>query len=106
MSTTFNVRGALIVIRALLYGPAGTRNVLLALDTGATWSVVNQNVLDVIGYVPSLASARMTMATGSGLEVVPTLVIDRIDALGQHRRQFRVLCHTLPAAVRVEGILG
>ena len=106
MNIPFDPRGALIVVRAHVHGPSGTRIVRLALDTGATWSLINVNPLQSVGYDPTVSLTRVTMVTGSSVEVVPQIALVRIDALGQERRNLPILCHTLPSVIGVEGVLG
>jgi predicted aspartyl protease len=77
-----------------------------ALDTGATATVVNTALLVIVGYDPATAPVRLQMTTGSGVEYVPRLPVDRISALGQERLEFPVLAHTLPPSASVDGLLG
>lgn len=46
------------------------------------------------------------MTTGSGVEFVPRVKLDKIEALGRERKDFPVLCHTLPTSASVDGLLG
>jgi predicted aspartyl protease len=78
----------------------------LALDTGATSTVVNVGMLVAVGYDPALAPDRVQVTTGSGVEFVPRLTLDKFVALGQERIDFPVLCHTLPPSAGVDGLLG
>lgn len=80
--------------------------VRLALDSGATVSVVNSDLLMLLGYDPAIVPARVQITTASGVEFVPQIVVDKIEALGKERRHFRVLCHTLPPSANVDGLLG
>lgn len=74
--------------------------------TGATWSVVNWDLAVLVGYDPAIVSERIQITTGSGIEFVPQIVIEKMEALGQERRNFPVLCHTLPPSATVDGVLG
>lgn len=78
----------------------------LALDTGATGTLVNVGLLTTIGYDPSLAPDRVQVTTGSGVEYGPRLSMTRIQALGQERANFPVLGHTLPPSASIDGLLG
>jgi predicted aspartyl protease len=102
----FNPRQGLIVVTAQIWGPTGDTVAQLALDTGATSTLVNAAVLLTIGYDPALAPHRVRMTTGSGLEFVPRLTIQKIEALGQGHTNFPLLCHTLPPSASVDGLLG
>jgi predicted aspartyl protease len=106
MSIAFNSQQGLIIVRALLWGPKGQRSVRLALDTGATSTVVNTAILVTLGYDPAVSPDRVQMTTGSGVEYVPRLPIDRVNALGQERTNFALVAHTLPPSASVDGLLG
>jgi hypothetical protein len=49
---------------------------------------------------------RFQVTTGSGVEFVPRIRVQRIEALGTERVDFPVLCHTLPPSAIVDGLLG
>jgi predicted aspartyl protease len=106
VSTPFNPLGGLIIVEARLWGTAGDIVARLALDTGASATVVNEAFLRHIGCDPVAAPQRVQVTTGSGIAFAPRLVIDRIESLGQVRTQFPVLCHTLPPTAPMDGLLG
>ena len=106
MSHAFDPDQGLIVVRAELSGPSGDVVLRLALDTGASTTLINAAVLVAIGYDPALSPDRVQVTTGSSVEFVPRLSLDRIAALGQERTEFPVLCHTLPPSAGVDGLLG
>ena len=106
MSFAFNPHQGLIIVHAEIWGPTGSAVLSLALDTGATFTLVNQGRLMQLGYDPAVAPARFQVSTASGVEFVPRLTVTKIAALGQEQNGFPVLCHTLPASVRVDGLLG
>jgi len=68
--------------------------------------MVNVAMLVAIGYDPGLASDPVQVTTGSGIEFVPRVILDRAVALGQERLAFTVLAHTLPPSAGVDGLLG
>ncbi|MCS7198363.1 MAG: aspartyl protease family protein [Candidatus Bipolaricaulota bacterium] len=106
MSLRFDPAEGLIVVPTRIFGPTGDTIVRLALDTGATRTVVSWEVVVLVGYDPAVASGRVQMTTGSGVEFVPQVFLEKIEALGQERRDFPVLCHTLPPSATVDGVLG
>lgn len=106
MTFRFDPRRGLIVVNAEVWGPNGSGILRLALDTGATWTVLNVAVLVAIAYDPGLSPDRVQVTTGSGIEFAPRVVLDTIVSLGQERRQFPVLAHTLPPSAGVDGLLG
>lgn len=106
MSYPFDPGHGLIVVHAEVFGPSGSIVLRLALDTGATGTMMNVAPLTAIGYDPSMAPERVQVTTGSGVEFAPRLVVARIDSLGQRRDRFPVLAHTLPPSASVDGLLG
>lgn len=106
MSFPFNPKQGLIIIRAEFFGPSGSNILRLALDTGATGTLVNIGMLVAIGYDPALTANRIQVTTGSGVEYAPLITVDQIITLGQERINFPVLCHTLPPSASVDGLLG
>ena len=48
MTFPFNARRGLIIVRAELFGPSGSIVLRLALDTGATATIVNIPLLEAI----------------------------------------------------------
>jgi predicted aspartyl protease len=87
-------------------GPSGTGILRLALDTGATATVINTGMLVALGYDPALVPDRIQITTGSGVEFVPRIPLQKLVALGQERTNFPVLCHTLPPSAGIDGLLG
>ncbi len=106
MNYRFNARRGLIVIQSEIQGPSGSIVLRLALDTGATGTMINVAPLTTIGYDPSLAPDRVQVTTGSGVEYAPRLSVLGIKALGQERQDFPVLAHTLPPSASIDGLLG
>jgi predicted aspartyl protease len=106
MSFPFEPQQGLIIVRAELWGPSGSAVLRLALDTGATGTVVNVGMLVAVGYDPALVPDRIQVTTGSGVEFVPRVILDKIVALGHERTGFPVLGHTLPPSAGVDGLLG
>ena len=106
MTFSFDASRGLIVVKAELVGPDGIGVLQFALDTGATASVVNVEMLLAIGYDPMVASDRVQVTTGSGVEFAPRVELQRLTALGHERLGFPVLGHTLPPSAGVDGLLG
>lgn len=106
MSVSFDPHEGLIIVPAELWGPSGSVVLRLALDTGATSTVINVGVLVAIGCDPALAPDRVQVTTGSGIEFAPRIVLDQLTALDRQRTDFPVLGHTLPPSAGVDGLLG
>ncbi|MCY3022859.1 MAG: retropepsin-like aspartic protease [Planctomycetota bacterium] len=106
MSRPFSPAAGLVVVQTRLVGPGGTVLARLALDTGATGSMLNWDIAVLLGYDPAASPNRVQVTTGSGVEFAPRIAIESVEALGQARRDFPVLCHTLPPSATVDGLLG
>ena len=106
MSVSFDPQGNLVVVRATLWGPNGNLKPRMALDTGSTSTLVNTTPLLFLGYDLTNTGDDTQLATGSSVESVPCLVVERVDSLEQSRQNLRVVCHTLPISTRIDGLLG
>lgn len=106
MSFSFDPAEGPVIVPAKLWGPEGDVVVRLALDTGATATVLSWETAVLLGYDPSATEARIQITTGSGIEFAPRISIDRVRTVGVERLTFPVLCHTLPPSASVDGLLG
>lgn len=106
MSFPFDGAQGLILVAVRLDGPIGARYLTLALDTGATSTLINVERLVALGYDPAASADRRRIVTGSGLEYVARLSVERIAALGMEMAGFPVVAHTLPPSAGVDGLLG
>lgn len=106
MEFPFDRKQGLIIVLAEVTGPAATAVLRLALDTGATGTLIGVGLLVALGYDPALVATRRQITTGSGVEFVPELAVTKIVALGHERLNLPVLAHTLPPGVSVDGLLG
>ena len=106
MSLPFDPAYGLIVVPVRLEGTTNTIITRLALDTGATTTLVSQHILGLLGYDPDAATQRQPISMGNGITFAPYVSVVRIAALGQERRDFSVIAHTLPSTSSVDGVLG
>jgi predicted aspartyl protease len=106
MTYSFDSHDGLIVVFSEITGPSGSAILRLALDTGATSTLVSPALLIAVGYDPAIGPDRVQVTTGSGIEFVARLAIKRLQALGQSRHDFPLLAHTLPPSSGIDGLLG
>jgi predicted aspartyl protease len=106
MKIKFDPTQGLIIIPTRLYGFHADALVRLAIDTGATSSMINWDVAILLGYDPASSKERIQVTTGSGLEFAPRITIKKFQALGRLLENFPILCHTLPPSATVDGLLG
>jgi predicted aspartyl protease len=94
-----------IYVTGTLHGPAGLVDVTLALDTGATRTVISAPVLRLAGYDLRRPAGQATLTAATGRARAPLISIDALAALG-HARPLLVAAHDLPATYRGHGLLG
>lgn len=106
MSQAFKAATGLILVEAEISGPTGRAGATLVLDTGATTTSLNANLLRSVGYDPDAATSFARLTTGTTVVTVPRLMLNRLGALGRHGIGLNVLAHNLPAEAAVDGLLG
>ena len=106
MSYPFNPSDRSIVVEAGLHGPAGYMTATLALDTGATRTMISRDLVARLGYDFASITVFSRVITVSGRETAPVINIETFEALEQERRRFPILCHNLPPGSFVAGLLG
>lgn len=106
MTYPFDPEDGLIVVQTELMGASGSAILRLALDTGATTTLVNIGMLVALGCDPAMSPERVQITTGSGIEFAPIVSLSQVSALGTTRSDFVVLGHTLPASAGIDGLLG
>jgi predicted aspartyl protease len=106
VSLSFDPSQGLVVVAAQIYGSSGDVIARLALDTGATATMVSWDLLVLVGCDPGSVQERIQVTTGSGVEYAPRILVPRMRCLETERKDFPVLCHTLPPTAMVDGLLG
>ena len=106
MSIFFHPAGPFVPIPVRLFGSGRYSSALLALDTGATQTLISREVVEALGYDVGTASRAVQLVTASGEETTPVINIDTFEALEQQRRDLPVICHNLPSGAPFDGLLG
>jgi hypothetical protein len=106
MMTPFLASHGPIIVDVILWGPAAHTNVRLALDTGATRTLIRDDALALIGVDSRSASMRAQVTMGNSVQFVRLVEVTRVEALGKTRDQLLVIAHTLPSSAGVDGVLG
>jgi len=102
----FHAGSGPIIVEVEATGPSRSASLKLALDTGATKSLIKRSSLIYIGFDPDQSTRHVQMMTGSAVAMVPIVTLTRLTALDQHRIGFPVIAHTLPRGSAVDGLLG
>lgn len=78
----------------------------LALDTGATTTMIPQRAALAIGVNPARATNFRETLTASGKEMIPFLTVPHLRIFDRVLHRVRVACHDLPAESPIDGLLG
>lgn len=102
----FNPSSKSIRVPVQFSGPDRIVTVYLILDTGASITMLDWDLLEYIGFDPASVKDRTKIITGSSTESAPPVTVSKIEALGHTCHDFTVLSHTLPSQTTVDGLLG
>ena len=96
----------IFAVYAFVVGPRTVRAVKLAVDTGATYTMLPPELLLDIGHDPAHTTRHIELSTANGLLLVPLLRVRTIRCLGLALNAAEVVAHHLPPESPVEGLLG
>lgn len=106
MSVSFDPDASLIYVKARVYSAKGIYSLLLALDLGASTTMISRKRLKRFGYDLSANSEKVRVITGSRVEFAQTITVEKLTAINQERIDFPVLAHDLPSEAGIDGVLG
>lgn len=104
MTTAFNPAERLIFVEAFVVGPVRAAELVLALDTGASRTMIDVESLRSLGCSVDARGGRAT--TASGDVPVGRVSLNRLFALDVERSNFPVNAHPLPPNLGIDGLLG
>lgn len=96
----------LLLTYVRLSGPKGSRLIRLAVDTGATATMIPPKAALAIGVNPARGTAFRETLTASGKEWIPLVVIPRLQVFECIFRRVTLACHELPSESPIDGLLG
>lgn len=97
----------IIPVYAQIIGPRHKTTIKLALDTGASLTMIPPEKIIVTGHkIPTSQEKMIKIFTASGIEYIPIVNISTLTCLGITVRNIDVVCHSLPSESPVEGLLG
>ena len=102
----FDPKRRLIPVTARIEGPSGVAEVLLALDTGASRTMLSPTHLAAVGCDVPTDAESIVVTTGSRREIMPLRKLPKLSALGHSLAEFTVLAHQLPSGAAASGLLG
>ena len=96
----------LLLVYTELVGPRGRTLLRLAVDTGASYTMLPPEKLTLVGYAPHTATRTVEILTASGSEWTPLITVTSLRFLGCTVHRLDVVSHSLPPTSPVEGLLG
>lgn len=97
----------IISLYAQIAGSKAKRTIKLALDTGASFTMLPPEKITITGHkIPTSQEKTIRIFTASGIEYVPIISISALTCLGITVRNIDVVCHNLPPESPIEGLLG
>jgi predicted aspartyl protease len=95
----------IIRVGADIYGPRGIITASLALDTGASRTTLNSDIIRAAGY-DSASENKTLLITGSSTSLAPVVKIARVEAINQTVENIEVVCHDRPEESGIDGLRG
>lgn len=105
MDGRFDPRLSSVFVFGAISGPTGRIRVRLAVDTGATRTVIRSSILRYVGYDPAASVDPVRMTSATGVQRASLVGVLSVDALG-HSRALSVVAYELPATFEGHGLLG
>ena len=103
----FNTKSPVIILTILLEGKGTSKQkIKVALDTGATYTMIPWKTAEVLGLEPELSKEKIEIITASGVEKAPLVMLNSILVLGKRIEGVEVVVHDLPSKSYVDGLLG
>ncbi|HRH41089.1 MAG TPA: retropepsin-like aspartic protease [Pyrinomonadaceae bacterium] len=106
MKFKFNAEYGLVYVRVKVVNDNREVILNLALDTGASGTIISAKKLREVGYNLDNPEDEVYITTGSGLIFVPKITIKKLTALGKERSNFIAIGHDFPPTSSVDGVLG
>lgn len=104
--TRFDPDLDLIIVQARLWGPLTDTILRMAVDTGASDTMITPDVLDALGYNPRDAEAVTSVTSVVGIEKGYRRRVEIFSALGFQLHDFLIHVHDLPDSAGLDGLLG
>lgn len=83
------------------------QKVSLLLDTGSSFTILPQKILEQLGYNLQNPIRYKSITTGKGnTQPLPMIKINTFNCLGQKIENFEVIVYDLPSNLQVNGLLG
>jgi len=105
-TVNFDKNASLVIVPVTIKKGEEILEYEFAVDTGATISLVRDDVMKQIGYSKAQSTRTTHTITASKSETVFEYNLDNIMALGLIRRNFKVISRSLPIGLGIDGLIG
>ena len=103
---SFNKKLPLVIVPVSIKLETVVFDFNFAIDTGASISLIDMDVLHAIGFQKKHAIRTIQTMTASRREVAYEFELSNIKAIGLIRRNFKVISRSLPSGLGIDGLLG
>lgn len=104
-SLKFNPKSPVIVVRAKIKGAKFPLAARLALDTGATFTILPWKIVNQLGLSIDPGQTEL-ITTATTIETMPVVFIPEISLLNKTLKRVPCLVKDLPPEAGVDGLLG
>ena len=101
-AVSFNKKEGLIIVPVTVKKGNEIQEYEFAVDTGATTTLVDSDVLHRMGYAPSDSTGTSHTVTASKTEIVHEYSLDNMMSLGIIKRNFKVIARSLPIGLGID----
>ena len=102
----FDRKSGMIIVPATVKVDGKLKRLYLAVDTGASITLIDSDVMKSIGYTKANSTGTTHTVTASKTETVHEYSLKNFMALGLIRRNFKVISRSLPLGLGIDGLLG
>ncbi len=102
----FDTTHGMILCKVLLTHKKQSLFFKLAVDIGASFTMISIESALAIGLNPSKSVRHIEITTANGIVIAPTIKVPSFKCFGAELKNMEIICHNLPAESPVEGLLG
>lgn len=102
----FDPHQSIVICHAEIVGPRMELSLKMAIDTGATYTIIPIEAAIAIGCNPLRSQRKIEITTASSIEYTPIVVIPKFRVFGRELKNMKAICHDLPPQSPVEGLIG
>ncbi len=106
MNYRFDPETSVIDLYVTIEGVKEKRKIKMALDTGASYTMIPWEVVEVLGYETQLSKNSTSLITASGVEKAPVIKVKSMEVLEKQGKEVPTVVHDLPERSYVDGLLG